>query len=269
MHQEKMNVIAHNLANANTTGFKAKNPVFSDLLYSNVSDPADTVTNLRAGSGIALELTETSFDQGNWIPTNMPLDFAIQGEGFFALQNPATGEITYTRDGNFRLSLNGDVFQLVSATGKHVLDADGQPIQVLQKEMGPDGWVVRDADEAQDIVLEIILGAESTDEAFGQDPNEGAPLDTDSVRVGLYTFPLTNGMINVGSKEFIPSEKNGQPIAIAPQRNKVQNGLLESSNVDVGMQLAKMIETQRAFQYSIRMIQTSDEIETVYNSLRQ
>ena len=269
MQQEKLNVIANNLANANTTGFKSKSSAFSDLLYSNMTLPEGEETDLRAGSGISLELAETNFSQGNWIPTNEDLDFGILGEGFFALQNPATGEITYTRDGRFQLSLNGDTFQLVSSTGKHVLDAEGNPIQVLQQEMGPHGMITRTRDEAQDVVLEIVLGAQTGEEAFGPDPNLGAPLNKRGLRIGLYTFSQKNGLINMGNKEYLPTEKNGQPVAITPYRDKVQSGVLESSNVDMGVQFAKMIEAQRAYQYAIRMVQTSDEIENVYNTLRQ
>lgn len=267
--QEKLNVIANNLANANTTGFKAKAPTFADLLYSNMTMAEGEETSIRAGSGINMELTETNFSQGAWMTTGNDLDFAIMGDGFFALQNPATGEITYTRDGSFSLSLNGDVFQLVSATGKHVLDANGQPIQVLQTVMGNNGMVVRDREEAQNIVLEVILGAQTVEEAFGADPNEGAPLDTGNVGIGLYTFGMKNGLINAGNKEYMPTEKNGQPTVFRPKQDKVQNGVLESSNVDMGEQFAKMIEAQRAFQYAIKMVQTSDEVTGIFTSLRQ
>lgn len=264
--QMKFDVIGNNLANSSTTGFKARQVVFSDLLYSNINAEPGTESKLKAGSAIRLEKADTLFTQGALIPSDQPLDFAIKGAGFFALQDPETQEVTYTRDGSFNLSLKpDDTFYLVSKSGKFVLDNQGEPIQMKKKPLVP----VNEAVEgAQDIVVGIMIGGETFEEIFGKDPFEGAMLDTENVRVGLYDFPNKNGMESLGDGEYRPIEKNGEPFLLSAERDKIQKGALEGSNVEEAKEFTDIIETQRAYQLALRMVQTSDEIENLINSLR-
>lgn len=173
--QRKLDVIANNLANVNNYGYKAKTPVFTDLMYYNLNNYTGADTPLKAGTGILVEQTKTDFDPKGLITTEGKFDFAIIGEGFFMVRSPITNEITYTRNGHFSMSKRGDDFYLVNDNGNLVLDQNRNPIQVLNGETGGE------------------LSSE----------------------VGVYGFNIMDGMLSVGNNEFAPAVKNGQPFLIA------------------------------------------------------
>lgn len=129
--QEKFNVISNNMANVNTYGYKSKSSVFQDLLYYNMRAAAGEVTQLTNGTGTMLNHTNTDYTQAGFGEGTGDYDYAISGEGFFMLRNPATNEISYTRNGHFSLSLRADGFYLVSDSNKLVLDANQNPIRVV------------------------------------------------------------------------------------------------------------------------------------------
>ena len=222
--QEKMNVIANNIANVNTDGFRSKNAVFSDLMYYNMRDEQGADTRVKAGSGIALGRTDTDFSESSMAPTGGNTDFAISGRGFFMLQDPNTQAVSYSRNGKFNMSLRADGFYLVNDNGKLVLDENRNPIRL--------------DDEG------IVGGA----------------------RPGIYTFPVQQGMLNTGNNELTATEKNGEPVLSADA--ELRQGYLEQSNVNLADEMSKTIECSRAYSYVLKMIQTSDEIEQVINSLR-
>ena len=222
--QEKMNVIANNIANVNTDGYRAKNAVFSDLMYYNMQSEPEANSRVKAGSGIAMGRTDTNFSESPMNPTGGAYDYAITGRGFFMLQNPADGSLTYTRNGKFSLSLRDNAFYLVNDSGKLVLDENRNPIRL---------------DE------------------------EGSMGET---RVGVFAFPIENGMRSVGNNELEAVLGNGEPQPAADAR--LNQGYLEQSNVDLSDEMSKTIEASRAYSYVLKMIQTSDEIEQVINSLR-
>lgn len=129
--QKRLNVVANNLANVSTIGFKGEDAIFSNLIYNELNPPAQEGTQLSSTSGARVEKTNTNFSDGDWLPSELPYDYALVGDGFFALKNPLTEEITYTRDGSFRLSQQADgTFLLTAENGKHVLDHLGQDIPV-------------------------------------------------------------------------------------------------------------------------------------------
>lgn len=129
--QKRLNVVANNLANLSTAGFKKESAVFSNLIYNELNPPAQEGTQLSASSGAGVDKTNTDFSQGELLPSNMPYDYVLVSDGFFALKDPATGQITYTRDGSFRLSQQADGrFLLAAENGKHVLDNVGEVIAV-------------------------------------------------------------------------------------------------------------------------------------------
>ena len=173
--QDRLNVIANNIANVNTEGYKTLTAAFSGLLYQNVREPEPAVSVLRHGVGARVEKTDINFNAASLMPTDYPLDFAIIGEGFFAVRDPATDEIYYTRNGIFHMSrqLNGE-FYLATPTGEHVLGPDMLPIVV-----------------------------ESVDE---NDIGE---------RIGVFMFAHYEGFVADGRGFFIPDEKNGAPIVSA------------------------------------------------------
>ena len=126
--QKRMDVIANNLSNLSTTGFKSRQGAFSELIYQNMNAAEGEDTRLLRGAGARMVKADADFSQGVVTPTGMDLDYAIDGDGFFALYDPLTEEISYTRNGHFSLSEQVDgSFMLVSDTGKWVLNSQGQP----------------------------------------------------------------------------------------------------------------------------------------------
>lgn len=220
--QQHMNILANNIANINTYGYKSKTASFQDLVYYNMNAPADENTRLTAGTGANIARTETDFSQAGITQTGRTLDYAIQGNGFFMLRNPVDNSISYTRNGNFQLSQRADGFYLADAQGKLVLDGNQLPIRY-----------------------------------------EGGNLTGNP---GIYDFVHTNGMLSVGDGEYVPVDKNGAPV-LAQDAELVQ-GALENSNADLAKEMAKVIESSRAYSYVLKMVQTSDEVEQTINSLR-
>ncbi|MGV8906011.1 MAG: flagellar hook-basal body protein [Acetobacterium sp.] len=128
--QTYLNNIANNIANVNTTAFKPQQTAFSSLLYSNVNGGSGTTVS--TGSGIKVEKTGIDFTPGTLEKTSAPLDCAILNDGFFAIQNKETNEITYTRNGAFNKSVEGNALYLVDSSGNYVLGTDSQKIDVSQ-----------------------------------------------------------------------------------------------------------------------------------------
>ena len=226
--QKRINVQANNISNINTHGFKAGKPVFSTLMYRNLGgiDGAQ----LPRGTGTRVEMTGTDFASGPLVESAQPQSYAIDGNGFFALVDVGTGEVSYTRDGSFSLAemtrtneegLPEQVFYLSDGMGRLVLSDTGTTI------------VVKDR------------GAEQP--------------------VGVFDFVNTDGMLHVGTNRFMPAEKNGQ---VRMGTGIARRGVIEASNVDLATELAKVIEAQRSFTYSLKMVQTSDEVESTINGLR-
>lgn len=226
--QQRMNVQANNIANINTTGYKAEKPSFAALMYSTVGgiDGAE----LPKGTGTRMVMADTDFSSGPIRDTGRSLDYAIFGRGFFALTDPTTGEISYTRDGSFTMSQfqrpneNGEmetVYMLGDGEGRFVLSDEGRTIEL-------------------------------------SDPNARQS-------VGVFDFVNTDGMLHVGANRFVPVGKNGQ---VRYGEGTAQQGVLEASNADLANELTKVIEAQRSYGYALKMVQTSDEIESTINGLR-
>ncbi len=225
--QERLDTIGNNIANINTYGYKTKQSVFYELLHHNMKEPEEADSLLTSGAGVAVSHTNTNFTQSGLVPAST-YDYAIEGEGFFMLEDPVTQEITYTRAGNFQLSLRADGFYLVTDNRKSVLDAEGNPIMAIY------------------------------DEVSGETSLSSTP--------GIYTFNNTDGMLSVGGSEFSPLAKNGPPV-LNPEARLLQ-GYLELSNVDTAVEFTEMIEASRSYSYVITMLKTSDEVLQTINSLR-
>lgn len=231
----KLSVVSNNLANINNNGFRAKNVAFSDLLNYNLNDSEDAVTELMAGNGMRVQRTYTDFGASAVTQTNRELDFAImQDNAFFMVQDVGTGEITYTRSGRFhRGELNGS-FYLTTESNRLVLDQNQQPIEVGQM---PD--------------------------ANGEGGEDMADITS---RIALYTFNNPSRLMNVGDNEFAPSDEGVQPILI--ENPYLVSSALETSGTSMADEMVKVIETQRAFSYALKVVTTEDEIESTINSLR-
>ncbi|MFV0515946.1 MAG: flagellar hook-basal body protein [Aminipila sp.] len=228
--QTRLDVIGNNMSNANTVGYKSQNAAFVDLLYSNMREPAGANTQLKVGAGARIEKTDVNYNSGGLQSTDNPTDYTIIGDGFFAVQNPSTNQIYYTRDGSFKHSLFRDgEFYLVNGSGELVLDENFERIKV------------------------DLSGSE---ESKQKDPKKPAVFD----------FEVKDGMLLVGNNLFLPREKNGAPTL--RKDAKIQTGALETSNVEVSTEMVKLIETQRAYSMNLKMVQTSGEIEEIINNLR-
>jgi flagellar basal-body rod protein FlgG len=228
--EQSLNVIANNLSNTNTTAYKSERMGFADLLYTNINLPEESEEPdpARTSNGVKISQVAVSYAQGAIEETGGELDFALTGKGYFAVQTQ-DGEITYTRDGSFRKLLTPDGFQLATARGDLVLSVTRGPITL--------------------------------------DPEEtGASLSLDDMNIGVFSFANEYGLLKDGNNQYTPTAQSGVGTAIlAPD---LRQGSLERSNVDPATEMAKIIEAQRSFQLSARMLTLSDEMEQQLNNLR-
>ncbi|MCP1109139.1 flagellar basal-body rod protein FlgG [Lachnospiraceae bacterium PF1-21] len=185
--QERMNVISNNIANVNTYGYKTKNSSFQDMLYYNQRDRAGEVTNLTAGTGALHSHITTDFSGSGFHVSGGALDFAINGEGFFKLQDPQTGEVTYTRNGHFGQSRRSDGFYLVTDSGKFVVDSQGQPIRVNQGELS-----------RQPAVYDFA----NTDGMLSIGNNEFAPVEKNGNATLVVDAQLVNGYLEMSNVDL-------------------------------------------------------------------
>lgn len=238
-----MDVHANNIANVNTYGFKAQMPAFQALMYGMLNG-ADN-NQLPKGSGSALALTGSDYSAGPLEQTGRDLDYAIVGDGFFALYDPASGEVSFTRDGSFTLS----------------------PLQV-EKEAEEDTEQVAAEDGTQaepEMETRYYLSDGEGRQVLGTD---GYPIEvTDpsaELPVGVFNIQYQDGLERVGSERFLMNAKNG---SIWTSDAKLQRGYLESSNADLATELTGVIEAQRSYSYALKMVTTADEVETTVNDL--
>lgn len=247
--QDRLDVHANNIANVNNYGFRAKQPSFSQLMTGPVVGIEE---NLARGVGSRMEDAATDFRQAGLTGTERKLDYAIEGQGFFGLLDPRTGEISYTRDGSFTLSEfkeNGEIE--VTEIGE-----DGLP--VTRTEQGEvTKWYLSDG------LGRFVLG--SNGRRIEIDAETAESTNIPELPVGVFDFINHDGMLSLGDNRMIPVEKNG---GVGIGSGKAVQGYLELSNADLANELSKVIESQRSFQYMLRMITTSDEIETTVNNLR-
>jgi len=238
--QTRMQVLANNLANTNTVGFKSDRVNFESLLYqvSKVAgDPTSTSTALTSplalGTGVRTVNTEKKFSQGSMIPTDNSLDLAIDGDGFFQILLP-DGTFGYTRNGTFSRDANG---LMTTASGFTVQPPITLPAGASQIAISADGMV------------EAILAGTTTPTNLGQ------------ISIGSFANP--RGLTPLGENFFAETAASG-PVAFGVPftegRGKIVQGALEASNVDVVQQLVEMIETQRAYEVSSKSITAADEM---------
>lgn len=232
--QKRLNLHGNNIANVNSYGFKAEKGRFSALMYSDVKNAEEQM--LPSGTGAALWGSDTDFTQGAAAATGRSQDYMIEGSGFFALADLESGEISLTRNGAFVIA------SLQRASDE--VDEYGEPIMesVFYLSDGEGRFVLSDAGG----MIEI------------EDPNAELP-------VGVYDYINYNGMEHTDHTRFLAVDKNG---GIRKGTGTVVSGMLETSNVDLAEEMTKVIESQRAYSMALKMVQTSDEIETTINNLR-
>ncbi len=244
----RMSVIANNLANINNDGFKPKTAAFSDLLNYNLNDSEDAVTELMAGNGIRMQRTYSNFSVERLGRTGAPLDFALlDNNTFFMVEDPVSGDVTFTRCGHFRRAQLGEDYFLTTDGGKIVLDQNGERL------------------EADLPNLERIVAAVSGEDYEEEEDEYDEEDEEDRPRIGVYTFSNPSRLLSVGDNEFAPPE-GMDPVLV--ENANVENGALERSSTDLAKEMVKMIECQRAYSYALKMVTTSDEIVSTINSLR-
>ncbi|MGN2242653.1 flagellar basal-body rod protein FlgG [Frateuria sp. GZRR35] len=238
--QTRMDVVSHNLANANTTGFKSSRASFQDLVYQNLRQPGGQTTEqtnapsgLMLGTGVRVVGNEKLFTQGNIEQTGNSLDLAIQGRGFLQVTQP-DGTIAYTRDGSLHMDQNG---QVVTANGYAVDPAITIPANAQSITIGSDGTV------------SITL------------PGQAAPQQVGTVQLADFINPA--GLQPNGDNLYLETASSGSPQIGQPGLNglgTLAQGALESSNVNVVEQMVDMIETQRTYEMNSKAISAADQM---------
>ena len=245
--QANLDTVANNLANSATTGFKQRRVQFQDLVYQNLITPgaaASTSTvsaGLQIGLGTKTAASEIIMSQGDFNQTSNPLDMAIQGAGFFQVTRP-DGTIAYTRDGSFHMNNQGT---LVSANGELLTPNVTIPSNATQITISQYG-----------VVSASI-------------PGQTLPSQLGTIQ--LATFANPGGLNSIGGNLFQPSGSSGNAITDVPGGNSgmgtLQQGYLESSNVDVVTEFVGMILAQRAYESNSKVIKTADDMYSQINGL--
>lgn len=238
--QLAMDVVANNLANVSTNGFKRSRAVFEDLLYQTLRQPGakssqqtDVPSGLQLGTGVRPVATERIHTQGNLVQTGNGLDLAISGNGFFQIQMP-DGTTAYTRDGSFQLDSQG---QIVTSSGYVVAPGITVPSTAVSVTISRDG-----------IVSVLTTGT-------------AAPTQVGQFQLASFINP--GGLQSQGENLYIETAASGSPTTGNPTSNGLgvlNQGYTETSNVNVAEELVNMIQTQRAFEINSRSIQASDQM---------
>lgn len=238
--QLSVDVIANNLSNVNTTGFKRSRAEFQDLIYDTIVEPgAATSAGTKSPSGIEVGLgtrpaaVQKIHEQGDLIATSNQLDLAVEGEGFFQVTMP-DGTVAYTRAGAFQMNETG---QIVTADGFVVDPAVPIPSDALSITIGQDGTVtVR---------------------------TPGSTNATNAGQFQLARFPNPTGLKPIGRNLYQESDASGTATVGTPSEQgygRISQGFLESSNVNVVTEMVGLVTAQRAYDASQKAFQTGDEL---------
>ncbi len=253
MYAQQLNieVISNNIANVNTTAFKKNRAEFEDLIYQKIAanpknrelpgvieNPASV---MQVGTGVKPASTQKIFHQGDLTYTGHKFDVGIYGDGFFQLRRP-DGKFVYTRDGSFKLSSDGT---LVSSNGNVLEPGFTIPDNAVDVEFSSDGVV--------------------------------SILDTDGNKVELGTIELAKfinpgGLKAIGNNQYVETEESGVPFLGQPNTEEfgeLQQGYLESSNVDIVQEMVNMITAQRAYEINSKAVKTVDDMMQIANNLKR
>jgi flagellar hook protein FlgE len=246
---ESMNVIGNNISNVNTVGFKASRSLFSDLLSQTSGN------NAQVGKGVQLQAVQNIFSQGSSQNTENITDLAIQGNGFFALNTPATaaGATTtpanayLTRAGAFHVDSN---YFLVNPDGYRVLDTTGAPVKFANTGAAP----------TTDFSKITKIDQNGTITYLGTD---GVTQNTYANKLAVVTVPDASALSKQGGSLYRPTATAGVPAAFSAANGiseQVVSNSLEQSNVDMASEFVKMIVTQRAYSANSKTITTTDQM---------
>ncbi len=245
--QQLIDTIANNLANVNTTGFKASRANFQDLFYENVRAPGLQTTNgtvtpsgVQVGNGAKLVSVEKSFEEGSMKITNKDTDVAITGKGFFRVQMP-DGSVSYSRDGSFHRNADG---RLVTGEGLPLIPEIIIPNNALQLQIGIDGLVTAKVN------------------------GEIEPRNLGQIQLANFINPA--GLSAMGRNLFTQTPASGEPNITNPGDNGtgvIQQGQLEASNVNIVSQMVDMIMGQKAYELNSKVVKTGEEMMASTNQM--
>jgi flagellar basal-body rod protein FlgG len=246
--QMNVDVIANNIANVNTSGFKRSRPDFQDLMYQTLTAPGtasssstQVPTGLQVGLGVKPVAVQKLFTQGDFQSTGNSLDLVIEGDGFFQITKP-DGTINYTRSGAFKLDKNGAV---VNSDGYALEPSITIPANTTSIKVGNDGTV-------------SVLQA-----------GNSAPVQVGNIQIANFINP--GGLQALGKNLFVNTDSSGDATTGAPGlegRGTINQGFLEMSNVNVVEELANLIIAQRAFEMNSKAVQTADQMLQNVNAMK-
>jgi len=246
--QTNVDNIAHNLANANTVGFKMRRAQFQDLLYQTMVQPgaaagAQTTipSGLQIGLGARTFANEIIFTQGSFMQTSNPLDLVVEGRGFFQVRRP-NGEIAYTRSGQFQLNRDGIM-----------VTSEGDPLE-------PEITIPPEAQGlsiAQDGTVSFRQAGQAAAQIAGQ--------------IQLANFVNPAGLNNIGRNLYLPTDASGEPVVGNPGGQEgigsLMQGYIEQSNVSVVEEFINLIMSQRAYEANSKVVRAADEMYQQVNNI--
>jgi flagellar basal-body rod protein FlgG len=247
--QRYVEIIANNLANVNTTGFKKVRPEFQDLLYETLNPAGNTqrtgieaLNEVQIGSGTELVSSTKQFTQGDVVQTNNKLDIAIAGNGFFVLRRP-DNTFAYSRDGSFNVDKNGT---MVSSQG-YLLDPG---FTIPQDSV--------DVSITRDGMVNVVISGSQDEQTIGQ--------------IQLARFINPAGLRAIGDNLYVETPASGIAFMEQPGTNNTGELIqshLESSNVDIAEEMVNMITAQRSYELNSKSVRTADEILSIAVNLKR
>lgn len=247
--QKNIDVVANNLANVNTTGFKRSRADFQDLIYQNLKSSGAPATNstqvpngIQIGLGSHLASVSKIFSTGDLSQTGNDLDLAIQGDGFFQIQQP-DGTTGYSRAGAFKRDSTG---RLVTPDGNPLLPEIVIPSNATKVNIGSDG------------IVSVTQAGQNT------------PTSVGTIQLAAFSNP--SGLSSLGKNIYQPTDSSGTATTGTPGQNglgSISQGMLEMSNVNVAEEMVNMIVGQRAYEINSKAVQAADEMLQTANNLRR
>ncbi len=243
-----MDVIANNLANVNTAGFKKSRADFVDLLYQNLRSPGAATssggqipTGIQIGMGTKPVSVQKIISQGDYVETKNQLDIAIEGKGFFKILTN-NGEEMYMRAGAFKLDSEG-----------YIVTSEGER---LQPEFNIDPTAVNFTIDPGGVM--VTTGADG--------------MELGNAQLTLHSFANPSGLLSTGGNKFLPTEASGDAVESNPGvdgMGTLAQGYLEMSNVDVVEEMVNMIVSQRAYEIASKSIKAADEMMQMANNIKR
>lgn len=251
--QTKLDVIANNLANINTTAFKKDRANFEDLLYRNDVYPGTLDANAQAtpvgtqvGLGTRIQSTQKNFSQGAFQDTGRELDVAIEGDGFFKVTDPISQQPVYTRAGNLDINADGNLVIGSANTGRQLDPPIAIPADATDISISPNG----------EVSVRQVGGTEL--QQVGQ--------------IQMAKFVNPDGLLKLGENLYAVTDASSTPAEGNPGSDglgSLRQKALEASNVEPVTELIDLITTQRGFELNSQAVQAGDQIMQLISNLRR